>query len=84
MIKTQFDLPIKVIRPDNDTEFFNSQCKELLLSFGIIHQSSCPHRPQQNGAVERKHRQILNIARAIRFQSHMPIRFWGLSVQTAV
>ncbi|KAH0651465.1 hypothetical protein KY285_031588 [Solanum tuberosum] len=28
---------------------------ELFASQGIIHQSSCPHTPQQNGVVERKH-----------------------------
>ena len=34
--------------------------------------------------MERKHRQILNIARAIRFQSKMPIRYWGYCVKAAV
>ncbi|XP_075103101.1 uncharacterized protein LOC142177755 [Nicotiana tabacum] len=61
MIINQFDIGIKVLKTDNGTEFFNSQCDELLASLGIIHQSSCPYTPQQNGIVERKHRHILQL-----------------------
>ncbi|XP_049360667.1 uncharacterized protein LOC125825370 [Solanum verrucosum] len=84
MIKTQFDAAIKVIRSANGTEFFNSKCNELLNQHGIVHQSSCVHTPQQNGRVERKHKQILDTARALRFQADIPIRYWGLCVKATV
>lgn len=84
MIKNQFGMMIKVLRSDNAAEFVNSKCKELLFSLGIEHQSSCPYTPQQNGIVERKHRQILNIARALRFQAMIPLRYWGLCVKAAL
>lgn len=84
MVKTQFETTIKCIRLDNGTEFFNSQVDALFREHGILHQSSYVHSPQQNGVVERKHRSILDMARALRFQACIPIIFWGMRVSTAV
>jgi len=84
MINTQFGLKVKVLRTDNGTKFLNSKCKELFSSLGIVHQTSCSYTPQQNGVVERKHRHILNTARALRFQAAIPISYWGHYIKAAV
>lgn len=62
----------------------NTNCSELFKELGIIHQTSCAYTPQQNGIAERKHRHILEITRAIRFQANIPIMFWGLCVKAVV
>ena len=57
--------------------------KRYFLDHGIIFQISYTGTPQQNGRVERKHRHILNVARALRFQGNLPIKFWGECILTA-
>lgn len=52
------------------------------MEFCWKHHASTP--PQQNGVVRRKHRNILDMARALRFEANLPIQFWGECVLTAV
>lgn len=45
---------------------------------------SCPHTPQQNGVVERKHRHIEEMGLTLLYQAHLPRRFWLEAFSTAV
>ncbi|GAA0174918.1 hypothetical protein LIER_28203 [Lithospermum erythrorhizon] len=67
MVQTQFDKTIKTIRTDNGTEFVNRDIINFFTSHGILHQKSCPYTRQQNGIVERKHKHLLQTARALMF-----------------
>lgn len=53
----------------------------MLDSLEIIHQRSCVSSPQQNGIVEREHRHLLDVVRALKFQSSL-IYFWGECVNS--
>ncbi|KAL8121683.1 hypothetical protein AgCh_018423 [Apium graveolens] len=76
MAMNQFKKKAQIIRSDNVLEFDDSKCKTLFDHLGIVHQIFCSDRPQQNGRVERKHRNILEMARALRFQAALPLQFW--------
>ncbi|XP_074310098.1 uncharacterized protein LOC141645801 [Silene latifolia] len=63
MVDTQFDKKVKIIRSDNALELGRSNAiSQSFIDNGIIHQTSCIHTPQQNGVVERKHKQLLETA----------------------
>lgn len=83
-VKNQFEKSVKIVRSDNALKFDDSGCKEFFGKLGIIHQTSCVDRPQQNGRVERKHRNILEMSRALRLQAGLPLKYWGECVLTAI
>lgn len=83
LIKTQFNCQTKIVRSDNGTEFFSKDLTPFLNSLGFINQTSCVKYSQQNGVVERNHKHMLDTARALRFNSHLPISFWGDCLLTA-
>ncbi|XP_076932887.1 uncharacterized protein LOC143598590 [Bidens hawaiensis] len=50
---------------------------------GILLETTCPHTPEKNGVVERKHRHLLETARALKFEANLPSTFWGECILTA-
>lgn len=82
-VNTHFNKKIKILISDNGTEFTNHDLHSHLTKLEIIQQFSCSHTPQQNGSAERKHQHLLNVARSLRFQSHLLISLWGDCVLTA-
>jgi len=77
MVQTQFHVTPKCIRSNNGPEFLIPSFYE---SHGILHQKSCVETPQQNGRVERKHQYILNVGRALLYQSKLPASYWSYAL----
>lgn len=84
MIQTQFGSTVKAFRSDNAFELGSSKAaQDYFQSEGILHQTTIRHTPQQNGVVERKHRHLLEVCRALLFQSNLPLCLWGHCLLTA-
>jgi len=76
MAKIQFDKTVKVIRSDNALELSRSyEILEFFATFGITRQTSCVETPQQNGVVERKHKHLLEVFRALMLKASIPLRY---------
>ena len=65
--RTQFNAQVKVVRSDTAKELCEGNMLILFQNLGIQHQRSCRDSPQQNGVIERKHKHLLETARALYF-----------------
>ena len=84
MVKTQYNAQIQVLRSDNGGEYNSFELKHFLEEQGIVHQTTCPDTPQQNGVAERKNRHLLEVVRASLFEANMPSSYWGEALTSAV
>lgn len=63
--------------PKNSSLLISKPLTTILRDLGIIHQHPCAYTPQQNRVAERKHRHLLNVARPLHFQAHLPFEVLG-------
>ncbi|KAM1763339.1 hypothetical protein ACFX11_002688 [Malus domestica] len=83
MIVVQYKRNIQVLRSDNGGEYVNLELRSFLELHGIVHQTTCPYTPQQNGVAERKNRHLLEIVRASLIAAHLPLHYWGEALTSA-
>lgn len=74
MVETQFNTKVKKFRSDNALEL---NFHDFFFAKGVVYQFSCVEIPEQNSMAKRKHQHLLSVARALLFQSRVPIQFWG-------
>lgn len=82
-IETQYNRKIQIIHSDNGGEYHSTEFQHYLETQGIIHHTTCPTTPQQNGVAERKNRHLLEIVRALLIEAHMPLSYWGEALTAA-
>ncbi|CAN1328581.1 Retrovirus-related Pol polyprotein from transposon TNT 1-94, partial [Linum perenne] len=84
MVQTQFHQTVKMFRSDPGGEFTSHALHQYFRDNGILFQQSCPGVSEQNGLVERKHRHVLDLARALLLESRVPSQFWVETIQTVL
>lgn len=83
-VEKQLGLRIKALRTDNGGEYFSNKFSEYLKREGIVHQSTVPYCPQQNGVSERLNRTLMDKVRCMLAESKLCNRYWGEAVMTAI
>jgi hypothetical protein len=74
---------LKAIPSDNETEFRNASFNEFCLEHGIDQQFFTPRVPQQNGVMEWKNCNLVEMARTMLDEHRTPRRFWADAISTA-
>ena len=82
-ISTEYKATIQVLRSDNGGEYMGTELQAYLKLQGIIHQTTCPYTPQQNGVAERKNRHLLEVVRASLIGANAPVSYWGEALSSA-
>lgn len=83
-VSNHFAYSIKTFRSDNGGEFLNKIMASFFAHFGILHETTCPYTPEQNGVAERKHGHIIETAISLLQQAQLPIQFWLEAITTAL
>ena len=82
--EVESDNKLKALRTDRGGEFLSNLFSVFCDEQGIMHYTTTPYSPQQNGVVERRNQFVVEMARCMLKAMSVPARFWGEAVLTAV
>ena len=74
-IHVQFHVSVQSLRSDKAKEYVSEQFQSFMFQNGILHQTSCVDTHSHNGVAERKNKHLLETARTLLFQMHLPNHF---------
>ena len=77
-VQTQYDRQVKILRSDRGGEYVNETLATFLQQKGIIHQTTAPMTPQQNGKSEVFNRIIVDKVRTMLLESGLYQKHYGL------
>ena len=75
---------VKKLRSDNGGEYWSEEFVAYLKERGILHHTTTPMNPEQNGEAERMNRTIIEAARSMLHHAKLSTSFWAEAVNTAV
>lgn len=84
ILERQSGIKTKCIQTDSGKEFVNLQMNEFCRRNGIIHETTNPYTPQQNGIAECVIAVLFEMVRCMLHTSNMDLRYWGEAFMYAV
>lgn len=75
---------VKVLCTDGVGEYTSDQFEDYLRNLGIIHNTTVPDTPQQNGVSERFNQTIVERAHCMMHEAKLSVGFWIFAIATAV
>ena len=84
MIENLTGQKLKFFRSDQGGEYMSIEFINYLEETGIVHETSAPRTPQQNGVAERMNQTLLGGARAMLHHAGMTQGFWSEAINAAV
>jgi hypothetical protein len=81
-VENQLNKKIKVLMSDRGGEY-ESPFGEFCSKHGIVHQTTAPYSPQQNGVAERKNRTLKEMMNAMLISFGLPQNLWGEAILSA-
>ena len=74
---------VRRVRTDNGGEYVNKKLQGYFKKHGIIHETTAPYTPEQNGKAERLNRTLVESARAMLHDAQLSKRFWAEAIVMA-
>ena len=78
-VENQLNKKIKVLRSGRVREY-ESPFGEFCLQYGIVHQTTAPYSPQQNGIAKKKNRTLKEMINAMFISFDLPQNLWGEAI----
>jgi len=82
-LETQTGHQLKAVRTDRGGEYLNHSLLSYFASKGVLHQTTAPYTPEQNGAAERLNRTLMERVRAMLLNASLQPELWAEAVVTA-
>jgi len=79
-VEKQSGRTVKIVRSDNGGEFVSFSFNKYFKELGIIHQTTIPHSPMQNGVAEREMRILEESITAMLLDSGLSKGYWELAL----
>ena len=77
LVENQSGLHIKFLRIDRGGEYISKELLRFCRENGIHKQFTTRYTPQQNGVAEMKNRTIMDMARSMLKEKHLPNNYWA-------